>query len=84
MIIIPNTEWSDLNKDGRRLEKIILQMDTKIAKIKNNDDLKLAYIDRLIKATHTKAGIAETVLNVRNILKAAQKNIPTSQEVINN
>ena len=83
MIIIPNTEWSDLNKDGRRLEKIILQMDTKIAKTKN-DDLKLAYIDRLIKATHVKAGIAETVLNVRNILKAAQKNIPTSQEVINN
>lgn len=55
-------------------------MDTnqkKIGKENTKDtDLQFAYIDRLIKATHLKVNIAETVLNVKRTLKEAQKKIP--------
>jgi len=43
-----NQNWTDLNKDGRRLNRIIRQLESKI-KNETNDDMKLAYIDRLIK-----------------------------------
>lgn len=67
-----NTGWADLNKDGRRLEKIIKQMDTKLNKT-TNTDLQFGYIDRLIKCTHEKVNIAEIVLNVKATLKEAKK-----------
>lgn len=70
-----STTWADLNRDGRRLERIIKQMDTKQAK-EIDATLRFGYIDRLIKATHTKVAIAETVLNVKSVLKEAKKKIP--------
>ena len=75
--MVGSTAWSDLNKDGKRLERIIKQMDTNQKKesIKDtpNVQLQFAYIDRLIKATHLKVSIAETVLNVKGILQQAKK-----------
>ncbi len=63
-----NTKWSDLNCDGRRLERIINDMETKYLKV-SDVDLKLAYLDRLLKATHEKALIADRVLGVKKLLK---------------
>ena len=59
-------------KDGRRLDRIIRQMESKI-KNETNDELKLAYIDRIIKATHEKIQVANIVLGVRKILKEGKK-----------
>ena len=62
------TKWSDLNCDGRRLERIIHDMETKYLKV-SDVDLKLAYLDRLLKATHEKTLIADRVLGVKKLLK---------------
>lgn len=69
------TAWADLNKDGRRLERIIRHMDRK-QKNCTDPELQFAYIDRIIKATNSKVNIAEIVLNVKQTLKEAQKNAP--------
>ena len=55
------TAWSDLNKDGRRLESLLKEMNTKFWKA-DNDLMQLAYVDRIIKATHEKVAIANSVL----------------------
>lgn len=80
--------WSDLNRDGRRLERIIKQMDTK-QKLEGeqdipNVDLQFKYIDRLVKLTNLKVHVAETVLGVNEVLKQAKKQglvKPTTEEV---
>lgn len=45
--------WTDLDKEGRRLEGIIKQMNTKFHKT-NDPKLQLAYIDAFLKATNAK------------------------------
>ena len=67
--------WTDLNKDGRRLNRIIRKLESKIKNEITNDELKLAYVDRLIKVTHEKVWVANIVLGVREILKEAKKKI---------
>ena len=62
------TNWSDLNRDGRRLEAIIKDMDTKYWKSKDFE-MKFAYVDRMIKATHEKALLVDRVLGVKKLLK---------------
>ena len=62
------TAWSDLNKDGRRLEAIIRDMNTKYWK-ENNPDMQFSYVDRILKATHEKVAIANQVLAVKQLLK---------------
>ena len=62
------TAWSDLNKDGRRLESLLKEMNTKFWKA-DNDLMQLAYVDRIIKATHEKVAIANSVLAVKQLLK---------------
>ncbi len=62
------TTWSDLNKDGRRLESLLKEMNTKFWKA-DNDLMQLAYVDRIIKATHEKVAIANSVLAVKQLLK---------------
>ena len=81
--------WADLTKDGRRLNRIINQLETRM---KNTDvskpeelSLYFAYLDRLLKATNTKVGIAEIVLNVKGFLALAKKQhgaLPTESGVI--
>jgi len=67
-----NQNWTDLDKDGRRLNRIIRQLESKI-KNEANDELKLAYIDRLIKCTHEKSQLAQLALEVNKVLKDARK-----------
>ena len=62
--------WTDLNKDGRRLNRIIRQLESKI-KNEASDEMNLAYIDRLIKCTHEKSQLAQIVLGVKEALKKA-------------
>ena len=66
--------WTDLNKDGRRLNRIIRQLESKI-KHEASDEMKLAYIDRIIKCTHEKFQLAQTVLGVKEILKEGKKRL---------
>ena len=76
-----STSWYDLNRDGRRLERVIKQMETRMKKIDIEDEkqvaLYLAYCDRLIRATATKVNIAETVLGIKALLAEAKKSLPT-------
>jgi len=69
---MPTTNWSDLNRDGRRMERIIKDMNTKLWKCQN-PELALSYADRLFKATHTKIMIVDRVLGVKKLLKEADK-----------
>ena len=68
-----NTNWADLSRDGRRLERIIKDMDTKQKNTENNEDLKIKYIDTLIKITNQKVHIAEIVLNVKRLVQFAEQ-----------
>ena len=78
---MPPTSWYDINRDGRRLDRIIKMMYTK-AMAEENIDIQLAYIDRLIKATNTKVNIAETVLGIKGILAEARKSLPLPQVIL--
>ena len=64
--------WTDLYKDGRRLNRIIRMLETKI-RTETNDELKLAYIDRIIKCTHEKTQLVNIVLGVDELLKEGKK-----------
>lgn len=80
LIMGDNTNWADITKDGRRMEKIIKQMDTKQQKCKD-PELQLSYITTLIKATHQKVAIAEQVLNVRKLVKFAEQRKTPKQNI---
>ncbi len=67
-----NTNWADLNRDGRRLERIIKHMETKY---KNNPGLELAYINTLVKLTHEKREIVELVMSVKMLVKKLEKQL---------
>ena len=75
--------WSDLTRDGIRLERVIKQCDTKMESYEDNPDLQLAYMDRLLKATHQKTIVIESVLSVRKAL-AELKKITHSELPLNN
>lgn len=80
-----NVKWTDLNIDGRRLDTIIKQCYTKCQTPRKKrgaeglcrpdlpEDIKLAYMDRLIKATLAKHRLIETVLGVKQLLKEANR-----------
>ena len=78
---MPPTSWYDINRDGRRLDRIIKMMYTK-AMAETDITIQLAYIDRLIKATNTKVNIAETVLGIKGILAEARKSLPAPQVIL--
>ena len=62
-----NNSWTNLNNDGRRLERIIKLCETNISKAMGDNpdqtdhDLVLAYIDRLVKATTQKSHVVDFV-----------------------
>jgi len=60
--------WHDIFTDGRRLEKIIRFCETMIFKQDIDEQLKLSYIDRMIKATRQKVEIVKIELDVNYIL----------------
>ena len=76
-----NNTWTNLNQDGRRLERIIKLCETNITKAMGNNslqtdhDLVLAYIDRLIKATTQKTHVVDLVLGISHLRKVAEKQL---------
>ena len=64
--------WLDLYRDGRRLNRIIRQMETRL-KNETDDSICLALIDRIIKCTHEKSQLAQIVLGVKELLKEGKK-----------
>jgi len=74
------TSWYDLNRDGRRLEKLIKEMSTKANNVDWENEhavsIYLSYVDRIIKASALKVNVAETVLQIKQILAEARKNLP--------
>lgn len=74
--------WTNLNLDGRRLERIIKLCETKIGNNLNNDDLALAYIDRLIKASHQKERVADLVMGISHLRKIAEKKLDQPKMVL--
>lgn len=73
--ILPTVKqnWTDLNKDGRRMEKVIKKCITEFSRKENTVDIRLAFLDRAIKATTTKQSLAITVLGVKKSLEDAKK-----------
>ena len=66
--------WLDLYRDGRRLNRIIRQMESRL-KNETEDDVCFALIDRIIKCTHEKAQIAHVVLGVKECLKESKRRL---------
>jgi len=75
--------WTDLDVDGRRLERCIKTADTLMEKyIKEGDnDLALAWFDRLIKASNQKLAITNTNNKLNMLFKLAEKK--HADEIIN-
>ena len=76
-----NNTWTNLNQDGRRLERIIKLCETNITKAmgdnpsQTDQDLVLAYIDRLVKATTQKTHVVDLVLGISHLRKVAEKQL---------
>lgn len=65
--------WTDLNKDGRRMDKIIKSCLTEYNKKDKEYEYRLAFLDRLLKCTTIKEKLARTVLGVDEVLAEAKK-----------
>jgi len=65
--------WSDIYRDGIRLEKIIKFCGTMIFKKDIDEQLKLSYIDRMIKSIHQKLEIAKIRFDIEGIVKSYKK-----------
>ena len=69
--------WANLNNDGRRVERITKLCDTMITKELDKEDydndIILAYIDRLLKAEATKTKIADIVLGITSLRKELER-----------
>ena len=65
--------WTDLNVDGRRLENVIKWCYAMIYSEQAIPGDRLGYVDRLIKLTHEKREIIETIMGVRKIVKKLEK-----------
>lgn len=70
-------DWTDLNQDGKRLDKIIKSMNTRIfnnSRRKNkpeplSEEHYISYVNTIIRLTHEKRAIVDTVLGVNQLLK---------------
>ncbi len=67
--------WTDLDVQGRRMSRIIKLCESNIIKYskESDEDLVMAYMDRLIKASHHQAQLTDMVLNLKMIRKLAEK-----------
>jgi len=66
------THWADLDTDGRRLERIIKICETKM-KSETDDNIKLAYIDRIIKASGQKLQVTDMMYGIKMLRRLAEK-----------
>jgi len=73
--------WHDIYTDGRRLEKIIRFCETMIFKKDIDEQLKLSYIDRMIKTTRQKVEIVDKVLGVEHFVKGRVRDYNKTHEI---
>lgn len=76
--IFPSTvqNWTDLNRDGKRLDKVIKICYNRILNKKGlevDDAVILGYIAALNRTTHEKTNLVTTVLGVRQALEEYKK-----------
>ena len=74
--------WTNLNADGRRLERIIKLCETMIKKHleveegqKIDHDIILAYIDRFNKTEAQKVKVVDLVLGISHLRKIAENKL---------
>ena len=68
--------WLDLDADGRRMERICKFCETMIDKeLKKggDNDIILAYIDRLVKSSNMKLNIQDLVIGFKQLRRLAEK-----------
>ena len=74
-----NTSWADLNRDGRRLEKLIKMcegmVETEAKKVPPEDNRIWGYMDRISRFTTNKKEIADMVLGINKILRKSRKTV---------
>lgn len=66
------TDWTDLNRDGRRLETLIKMCNSHVHS-ELDHARKLGYLDRLIKLTHQKKEIVEIIMGLKGMLTKLEK-----------
>ena len=67
--------WLDLDRDGRRMERICKMCETQLVIYMEakNPDLVLAFIDRLVKASTMKLAIQDLVIGFKQLRRLAEK-----------
>jgi len=67
--------WTDLDCDGRRYERVIKFCETRMVQCdkEGNNDLVLAYIDRLIKASVAKVQLTDMLMGIKVLRRLAEK-----------
>jgi len=68
-----NTSWAEIPIDGRRLNRIIRLVETKLKKA-TDDDKIIRYANSIAFLTGKKLEIADRVLGIQQIIKSGQKN----------
>ena len=77
--ILPSTkqDWTDLNRDGRKMNKILNMCYTRITPRKGkelpDDTVILGYISAIARLTHEKTNLVTTVLGVKQALEEYKK-----------
>ena len=67
-----NRSWAELPIDGRRINRIIRYLETKLKK-STDDDKIIKYANSIAFLTGKKIEIVDKVLGVNHILKSAEK-----------
>lgn len=65
-------QWADLDCDGRRLNRIIRILETKLKKTED-DDKTIKYANSIAFLTSKKVEIADRVLGVSHLVKKLEK-----------
>jgi len=68
-----NMSWANLYIDGRRINRIIRYLETKMKKA-TDDDKIIKYANSIAFLTGKKLEIADRVLGINHILKIAERN----------
>ena len=70
-------DWTDLNRDGKKLNKVLLMCYTKITPRKGrepkDDATIMGYIQCICRLTSQKSDLVTTVLGIKQALEEAKK-----------
>ena len=73
------SSWNDIDAQGRKMAKIVrlcesfVDRELKKPETERNDDLILAYMDRLIKSAAHQSHLTQTNLKLNMLFKLAEK-----------